>query len=206
MCCYVSCAFLSVLRHCAFKLLYSKPTWNFSGLPDGLPLAPVAKLVITGYKLFIGMPVSSAIAGLQAAGHPPTLSNACRYMLNVTCKDLASAGGWWVVGTPNDLVILPGMCIVSEFNLLNDDADHIKSYEADGANMLQMDIAQTLSWSALTPYHVSPTFVNAAVDCIDFLLKESCSTAATRQLQTDLKACGWGLLFIVLVCFYLQEF
>ena len=185
------CAFFSGLRQCAFKLLYSKPTWNFSGIPDGLPLAPVAKLVVIGYKLFIGMPVSSAIAGLSAAGLPPTLSNACRYMLNVTCKELASAGGWWVVGTPRDLVVLPAMCIVSEFNLLNDDAEHIKSFRASGADMLQTDIAQTLSWSALTRYHLSPEFLNSALDCVDFLLQESCSSAATRQLQSDLQACGW---------------
>ena len=191
---------LSALRHCAFKLLYSKPTWSFSGLPDGLPLAPVAKLVLTGYKLFIGLPVSSAMAGLNASGLPPTMSNACRYMLNMTCKDLASAGGWWVVATPKDMVVLPGMCIVSEFNLLNDDAKYIQALEDKGQDILQMDIGQTLSWSALTAYNLSPEFLNSALDCIQYLLRESCSTAATRQLQSDLQACGWDYC-VCLNCF-----
>lgn len=202
--CAVCMPLLSDLRQCAFKLLYSKPTWSFSGLPDGLPLAPVAKLVITGYKLFIGLPVSSAMAGLKASGLPSTMSNACRYMLNMTCKDLASAGGWWVVATPRDLVVLPGLCIVSEFNLLNDDQQYIHACEENGHDMLHMDIGQTLSWSALTQYNISPDFLNSALDCIEYLLRESCSTAATRQLQSDLQACGWDYCYC-LNCFCMNS-
>ena len=170
-------------RQCAFKLLYSNHTWSYSGRPDWLPLAPVGKIYLDGFRLVIGMPISSILAVVKRAMHPCTMSNLCSAMMSMNKKELCQCGGWWLMVAKGDGLIIPPLSIVSEFNILDDDKNRTEEERLSTVN-------QSLSWPALSAYHLSSDFLLSAVDCCQALLDNSCCSAEASQLQSNLQAGG----------------
>ena len=172
-------------RQCAYKLLYSQPSWSYSGLPDGLPLAPVGRLILEGYRLIIGMPITSASAVVRAQMHPCTMANLRHAMMNMGHDHFLQAGGWWIMAKAGDVVLIPGMSLIAEFNLVERDDD-------DEGNPMDPPsppvITQTMSWVAMMKYNLSEDFLMSALECADFLLKNACCAAESSQLQADLQA------------------
>lgn len=179
---------ISQTRHCAFKLNYSGQGWFFTGLPDCLPLAPMAKLILSGLRLMFGIPLTSASAAVKRMNHPCTLHNLCSAMLNMTMKELHSAGGWWALVRSGDLLLVPPLSIIAEFNLddnfIPEDQQEMKSIWLGKSR----GVTQTLSWPAMTGFHVSHDFISSAKDALQFLLDESCCTVTSQQLESDVKA------------------
>ena len=86
-----------------------------------------------------------------------------------------------------DGLIIPPLSIVAEFNILDDNKD-IK--EEDRLSVVH----QSLSWPALSEYHLSLDFLASAVDCCQALLDNSCCSAEASQFQSVLQA--WGVDYV----------
>lgn len=158
------------------KLLYSTTTWSYCGLPDGMPLAPMCKMILEGVRLVVGAPITTAAARTRAQSQPPTLANLSHSMITMPLKEFEEAGGWWTLMSQGDMLWIPPMTIIGEFNAPN------PRYSSD-----KEEICQSLSWTALTPYHCGSEFASSVSDAIDWMLRTVCCGSYAKRLANDFK-------------------
>lgn len=165
------------VRNCAMKLLYSKMTWSFCGLPDGLPLMPVAKFVRKGMRLIVGFPFTSSIANLKGTEYAPTLSNLCVGVLNMNAKDFITAGGFWSFLKAGDCLWIPPSTVICEFGVLDPTS-------SDGKHQIH----QALSWAAPLQQHLSADFLKCLEGELQFVLQNCCCHPSAHSLEKDYEA------------------
>ena len=152
------------------RMIYAKSPYSCCSLTD--MMAPVAKMQLTGEKLLIAVPVTSAAASLRAScpSTAITISSMFQHMLEMDDKSFDKAGGIIMHMVPGDFVWLPERLLVIEYALG------------------QTDVQSTwLSWLAMTEWHMGDTALKNVLADVDFCIQR-CSEPSLKYLEGQLKA------------------
>ena len=172
------------------KLLYAREKWSFVGLPDTLPLAPFCRMMLKGFRLLIGLPITSAAAKVRGAQEPLTLTNLCHCMVEMEAEEFHKAGGWWCVVGPGDAIWVPPMNLIGEFNI------------PDPRQADQVQVSESVAWAALSRYHCTEEFCENVTEGLQFLLTHACCHPSAKTMEDDFKAGYWlnHVLSVLLRC------
>ena len=153
------------------KMVYAKTSYSCCSLTD--MMGPVAKLQLSGEKLVVAMPITSAAASLNATSPGGTMSvpNLFQHMLAMGDTAFSKAGGIVCHMLPGDFLWIPERCLVSEY-ILGKTPD---------------DISTWLSWLAMTEWHMTDEAIKNVQSDIDFC-KQRCCEPSQRLLETQLEA------------------